>query len=42
MNDLTDTYLSVATVIVIIFIFLVCLICNISNLVYDNHYVEID
>jgi hypothetical protein len=42
MNDLTDTYLSVATVIVIIFIFLVCLICNIPNLVYDNHYVEID
>jgi hypothetical protein len=42
MNDLTDTYLAVATVIVIIFIFLVCLICNISNLVYDNHYVEID
>ena len=42
MNDLTDIYLAVATVIVIIFIFLVCLICNISNLVYDNHYVEID
>ena len=42
MNDSTDTYLAVATVIVIIFIFLVCLICNISNLVYDNHYVEID
>jgi hypothetical protein len=42
MNDSIDTYLAVATVIFILFISLLCFMCNIPNLVYENHYAEID